>query len=173
MELNNFLPKSENWSISKSIIYFKKMQKIPICMLIDDTPHIILENKIPKQVIEMTKVLMKTGIEFYFTTPLSVNPAGVEDFKNEVIASYFNSYSNKKLFVGFKKIGFDFIKNLINWSEKNDSVHLVKPVYEKINKDVQKEYYDYWQKTKYYNYNPEIREEFRTLWREIQINKIL
>ena len=68
----------------------------------------------------------------------------------------------------------DIVENLIRWirSSKMRSIKSAS-LYEKINKDVQKEYYDYWQKTKYYNYNPEIREEFRTLWREIQINKIL
>lgn len=173
MDLNKFIPSDENWSLSKGVIYFKKIQRIPICMIIDDVPHIILENKIPKKVIELTKNFMKSGEEFYFTTPLAINPAGVEDFNSEVIRSYFISHSNIKFYVGFEKIGFDLIKNLIDWSEKNDTWDLVKPTYDEINKFIQKEYYDYWQKKKYYDFDYEIREEFRTLWREIQINKII
>jgi hypothetical protein len=173
MDLSRFIPNGENWSLSKGVIYFKKIQRIPLCMIIDDVPHIILENKIPKKVIELTKMFMKIGEEFYFTTPLAINPSGVEKFKDEVIRSYFISYSNIKFFHGFKKISFDLIKNLIDWSEKNDAWYLVKPVYEDINKTIQKKYHDYWQKKDYYDFDYEIREEFRTLWREIQINKII
>jgi hypothetical protein len=173
MDLNKIIPQNENWSFSKGIIYFKKLQRIPVCIIIDDTPHIILENKIPKQVIELTKKIMSTGDEFYFTTPLATNPSGVYEFKNEVIKGYFNSYSNPKFFHGFKKINFDLIKNLIDWSEKNDAWYLVKPIYEEINKKIQKKYRDYYLSKDYYEYDFDIREEFRTLWREIQINKIL
>lgn len=173
MDLNKIIPLSENWSYSKGIIYFKKIHKIPVCIFIDDIPHIILENKLPKVVVELTKSFMKSGHEFYFTSPDATNPSGVFDYNNEVIRSYFISYSNTKFFTGFKKIGFEFVKNLISWSEKNDAWHLVKPNYEKINLLIQKEHYDYYQKRNYYDYDFDIREEFRTLWREIQINKIL
>lgn len=173
MELSNFLPQSENWSLSKGIIYYKKIQRIPLCLNIDEIPHIVLENKIPKKVIELTKIFMKSGQEFYFTTPDAVNPSGVFEFESEVVTSYFNSYSNPKFYKGFNNIGFDLIKNLIEWSEKNDTWYLVKPIYEKINAKIQKSYYDYWQHKHLYNYDYEIREEFRTLWREIQINKIM
>jgi hypothetical protein len=173
MDLNKILPSDDNWSFSKGIIYFKKIQKIPICILIDDVPHVILENKLTKKVIELTKRLMRNEINFYFTTPLSVNPSGVFNFKNEVISSYFISYANVKFFNGFRKINFDLIKNLIDWSEKNDAWYLVKSKYEEINKKIQKNYYDYYQQKDCYEYEFEIREEFRTLWREIQINKII
>ena len=130
-----------NWSYSKGIIYFKKIQKIPVCILIDDIPHIILENKIPKRVTELTKIFIRSEQEFYFTTPLATNPAGVFDFKNEVIRSYFISYANPKFLNGFKKINFDLIKNLIDWSEKNDAWYLVKPNYEELNKKIQKSWW--------------------------------
>ena len=74
MDLNKIIPSNEDWSFSKGIIYFKKIQKIPICILIDGVPHIILENKIPRRVLELTKNFMKSGEEFYFTTPLATNP---------------------------------------------------------------------------------------------------
>ena len=38
---------------------------------------------------------------------------------------------------------------------------------------VEKKWYDYWSKKDTWDYSEEIREEFRTLWREIQINNIL
>ena len=66
MDLNKILPSDDNWSFSKGIIYFKKIQKIPICILIDDVPHVILENKLPKKVIELNKRLMINEINFYF-----------------------------------------------------------------------------------------------------------
>jgi hypothetical protein len=57
--------------------------------------------------------------------------------------------------------------------DKNDANELLKPVYEKVNKSIQRGYYDYYHKKDVYEYGYDIREEFRTLWREIQINKIL
>lgn len=173
MDLNKIIPQSDDWSFTKSIIYFKKIQKIPVCIFLNGLPHIILENKVPKRVLELTKNFMKSGEEFYFTTPLATNPSGVFDFKNEVIRSYFNSYANTKFFHGFKKINFDIIKNLIDWSEKNDAWYLVKPIYDKLNKQIQKQHHDYYSNKYYYDYEYDIREEFRTLWREIQINKII
>ena len=172
MDLNSIIPNDDRWSYNNGIIYFKKLQKIPILVLIEDIPHILLENKIPKQVIQLTSILMNSGLEFYFTT-LASNPSGVLDYKREVITSYFNSYSNFKFLRGFNKIEFDLIKNLIEWVDKNDANELLKPVYEKINKSIQMGYYDYYQKKDIYGYGYDIREEFRTLWRDIQISKIL
>ena len=57
--------------------------------------------------------------------------------------------------------------------DKNDANELLKPVYEKINKSIQMGYYDYYQKKDIYGYGYDIREEFRTLWRDIQISKII
>lgn len=173
MDLNSIIPNDDRWSYNNGIIYFKKLQKIPILVLIEDIPHILLENKIPKQVIQLTSILMNSGLEFYFTTPLASNPSGVLDYKREVITSYFNSYSNFKFLRGFNKIEFDLIKNLIEWVDKNDANELLKPVYEKINKSIQMGYYDYYQKKDIYGYGYDIREEFRTLWRDIQISKII
>lgn len=173
MVLNKYLPPLESWSLSKSVIYYKKLQRIPVCLLIGGVPHIILENKIPKQVIELTRRFMTSGESFYFTTPLSANPAGVENFQQEVIMSYLIAYSNPKFLHGFRRLGFDLVKNLIDWSEKNGAWPLVKGQYEEMNRLVQKNYYDYFQKIEYYDYSAEIREEFRCLWREIQISKII
>ena len=113
MDLSSIIPNDDRWSCNNGIIYFKKLQKIPILVLIEDIPHILLENKVPKQVIQLTSILMNSGLEFYFTTPLASNPSGVLDYKREVITSYFNSYSNFKFLRGFNKIEFDLIKNLI------------------------------------------------------------
>lgn len=173
MDLNKIIPNNDNWSVSKGIIYFKKMQKIPVCILGDEV-LVILDNKIPKQVIELVKNLMKAGVEFYFTVTGAENPSGILDYKKEVIRNYLYSYANIKFYLGFNKIGFDLIKNLIDWSDKNDAWYLVKPIYEVVNKKIiNHSYFDFYTQKEIYDYSFEIREEFRTLWREIQINKVL
>lgn len=173
MDLDSIIPVDERWSLSRGIVYFKKLQKVPILILIEDVPHILLENKIPKQVIELTSALLDSKLEFYFTTPLASNPAGVRDYKKEVISSYFNSYINSKFFRGFKKIEFDLIKNLIDWVDKNDASELLKPIYEKVNTSIQIGYYDYYQRKDIYEHEIDIRTDFNTLWRDIQISRIL
>jgi len=174
MDLNKIVPLNDNrWSVSDNIIYFKKLMKIPVLIVIDDIPHIILEGKLVRQVIQLTEILMGSGLEFYFTIPDSTNPSGVFDFESEVINSYFHSYSNRKFYLGFNKIGFDLIENLIKWCDKRGCWDLVKPIYDKVNKEIQRKHFDWWSKQEKYDYQKDIREEFNSLWRDIQINKIL
>jgi hypothetical protein len=175
MDLNSILPCDERWSLGYGdrVIYYKKLMKIPLLILIDDVPHIILENKLVRQVIQLTKILIDSGQEFYFTIPDAVNPAGVADYKEEVIYSYLYAYSNYKFYNEFRQIGFDLIENMVKWCDKEDCWELVKPIYERVNKSIQRKEFDWYSKSDIFNYRLEIREDFLSLWREMQINKIL
>jgi hypothetical protein len=90
-----------------------------------------------------------------------------------VIENYFRSYSNKYFFRGFNDIEFDLIYNMVKWTEKEDCFDLVKEIYDKTEKEVNRENYDYYSNRKYYEYDEDIRESFRGLYRDIQISKIL
>ena len=116
---------------------------------------------------------MCLGHEFYFTTPLLSIPKRIENLNKMVIENYFRSYSNKYFFRGFNDIEFDLIYNMVKWTEKEDCFDLVKEIYDKTEKEVSRENYDYYSNRKYYEYDEDIRESFRGLYRDIQISKIL
>lgn len=177
MDLNSLIPdkfkSNTNWIIKGDFIMFKKYEHIPICFIEDDIVYIFLDSKIPKQVLELTKYVSEKNIEFYFTSPALSNPKGVDDYENLIIRHYLLSFSNKVFFHGFKKIEFDLIRNMVRWCDKEDCYELIKDNYDDVLKDVFRKNYDYYANKEYYDYEDEIREEFQTLYREIQINKIL
>jgi hypothetical protein len=98
---------------------------------------------------------------------------GVENLNDTTVLHYLHSYSKKEFFNGFRKINFDLIYNLIKWTEKENCFDLVKENYEYMLKKVNHQDYDYYSNKSIYRYNEEIREEFRTMYREIVISKIL
>jgi hypothetical protein len=173
MELSNLIPnKSDDWNIKKGTLFYKKLQNIPMAKIDDDVVYVFLECSIPRIVIDLVKHLMKIGVEFYFLPPSWSHPATVID-NSVVIKHYFTSYSKDKFFIGFNKIGFDMMDNLVNWCKKEDCVALIKENYTKVNQTVQKKHYDYYANKDVSSYSDDIREEFRTLYRDIQISMIL
>ena len=126
-----------------------------------------------KQIIKITQHLLNLGVEFYFTTPEFSNPSGVDDIENKVISHYLMSYIQKEFFFGFREIEFDLIHNMVKWTEKENCFDLVKPNYEYITKKVNNKYFDYYANKEYEDYTKEIREDYKTLYRDIQISKIL
>lgn len=174
MELFNLIPdNSEAWQIRGRFLFYKKLELIPICIIIDETPYIILDGRIHKAVLKLTQHLIKLNVEFYFTTPLISNPSGVHNFNKEVVENYIWNYANKFFFHGFKKLDYDIIRNLVKWTEKEDCFHLVKEVYENVKKNVQSSFYDYYGNKEIFQYDKEIRDAFDGLYRDIQISKIL
>jgi hypothetical protein len=152
---------------------FKKYENVPVCFIDNDIVYIFLDSKIHRVIIKMTKHLMCLGYEFYFTTPLLSIPKKIETLNKVVIENYFNNYSNKYFFRGFSDIEFDLIYNMVKWTEKEDCFDLVKGIYDKIEKKVNYEHNDWYANRKYYEYDEDIRESFRGLYRDIQISKIL
>ena len=104
--------------------------------------------------------------------PSFSHPACIID-NSYAIRHYFTAYSKEELFIGFNKIGFDLISNLVARCKKNDCISLIKENYEKVNTEVQKAYFDYYLNKYISDYSVEVREEFRTLYRDIQISMIL
>jgi hypothetical protein len=173
MELSNLIPnKSDDWNIKKGTLFYRKLQNIPMAKIDNEIVYVFLEGSIPRIVIDLVKHLMKLGVEFYFLPPSWSHPATVIE-NSDVIKHYFTSYSKDMFFVGFNKIGFDMMSNLVNWCKKEDCIPLIKENYNEVNKKVQKTYYDWYVKKEISSYSDDIREEFRTLYRDIQISMIL
>lgn len=173
MELNDLIPDESNkWSVGKFLMY-KKYTNIPICYIDSDIVYIFLDGKIHNAIFKLVKYLVKLNVEFYFTSPRLSNPKGVNDIDNLIINHYLFSHSQENFFHGFKKIGFDLINNMVKWSDISNSYHLIKPNFTLIEKTVESSYFDYFSNVEVYNYSEEIREEFRTLYRDIQLSKIL
>lgn len=185
MELNDLIPDkfrplmNPKWLVKGQFLMFHHYENIPIAFIQNETVetvYVFLDARISKAVLKLVSFLVEKKIEFYFTTPQLSNPKGIirEDFKNDVVQHYLRSYSNKDFFYKFKDIdNFDFIQNMISWCKKEDCFDLIKNNYEIINKQINKVHYDYYANKSYYEYDEDIREEFRTLYRDIQIGLIL
>lgn len=175
MELNDVIPNNNDsvWVVKKDYLMVKKLQHIPLCYIDDDAVYVFLDAKVSKYVIKLVKHLMNINVNFYMTSPLCSNPSGIEDYKEEIIKHYLISYVNKDFFYGFRKINFDLIENLSNWTKKEKCFDLVKPIYDDILKKVNRNYYNYYSKLTEYYYISEIRDDFRTVYRDIRMNYTL
>ena len=174
MDLNNIIPdNSSNWIVRGEFLFYKKLSLIPVCTIIDDIYYVMLDGKCHKAILKLTKKIMKMDVEFYFTTPLLASPKSIENFNQKVLENYIHNYTNKHFFHGFKNIDFDLIHNMVKWTEKQNCFDLVKEIYDKYQKLVNQEYYDYYSNRSFYPYDEEIRQAFVGLYRDIQLSKIL
>jgi hypothetical protein len=176
MILSELIPNnSDNWSFDDNFIYWKKYQKIPICFIDNDIVYVFLDNRLPKPVIKLVSFLTDKKLKFYFTIPELSNPSGVfeEDYHQLVIRQYLFSYSQKEFFYGFEKINFDLIKNLTDWTIENNCFNKIKPIFDSIKKTVLRKNYDWYSKKENFDYDLKIREDFQSLYRQIQINQII
>jgi hypothetical protein len=176
MDLNKFIPNKfrhlPNWSVGKDFLLFKKIHNIPVLKIEDEIVYVFLDLRIRKEMVALIKHLDELDIEFYFTHPDFSNPAE-EWNEKEVIWHYFRCWSDSKFYKEIKKVEFDFIGNLSDWVKEFSSFELLKSIYDEFLKVVNKKWYDYYSQKDVWMYSEYIREEFRTLWREIQINNIL
>jgi len=174
MELDSIVPdRSDAWKVSKGQLLYKKYVWLPVCA--DDAGHIIvfLDRRIHKAVIKVVKRLMQLGVEFSCVTPDYASPKGLSDFYEKNIEHCLLSYASNEFFYGFEKIGFDLIKNMTDWAEREGCFEQIKESYLYIKKDVCRHYYDYYSKKDIYEYPQEIRDSFERIYRDIQINRIL
>jgi len=178
MDLNRLIPLKFrptigcDWVVKGKYLMYKKIEHIPVAFIEDDIVYIFLDNRMPKQIIKLIKWVMEFDCEFYLMPPELSNPGNDVD-EERVISHYLFSYSQKHFFNEFNKIGFDLIKNMVDWCKKENCLHLIKDSYDLVNKKVQRTTYDYWQNKQVYDYNKEIRDDFNTLYRDIQISQIL
>jgi len=173
MELSSLIPNnSKSWNIKNGTLFYKKLHNIPMAQIEADIVYVFLECSLPRITLQLIKHVNDLGVEFYMLPPSFSHPACLID-NSYAIRHYFTAYSKEEFFIGFNKIGFDLTSNLVGWCKKENCVSLIKENYETINTEVQKTYYDYWANKEISDYSVEVREEFRTLYRDIQISMIL
>jgi hypothetical protein len=178
MDLDKILPKNKEIKISKNRVFIKNIAWLPFIEIISDNfLHIYLDLRLVNDVIKVTKNLQKTDYEFYFI-PSKMSDPGLrlsdDEYLSEIIKNYLRSYSRINFYNGFSKIGFDIIENMVKFCESQNCYHLIKDIYDEVNRDVQKNFYDYY--TNSYKFEVEsedIREEYKTLYRQIQLNRII
>jgi aspartate carbamoyltransferase catalytic subunit len=173
MELDNLIPSnSESWNIKNGTLFYRKLHNIPMAQIENNIVYIFMECSLPRVVISLIKHVMTLDIEFYLLPPSWSHPANIVD-NSYAIRHYFSSYAMEEFFIGLKKIDFDIVQNLTRWCQKEKCIELIKPNYDIINTKVQKMYYDYYSNKEIGDFPIEVREEFRTLYRDIQISMIL
>lgn len=175
LSLYDLIPdNSESWIVSKNQLLYKKTGiNLPISMLDDNIAYIYIDNNaFHKPIIKLVKYFMKNNIEFYFYPPTYSNP-GTEFNNNDIIYHYLLSYANENYYNGFEKIEFSIIDNLVAWTLKEKCFELIILNYKKIQKKIQKSYYDHYTNKKEFKYPEYIRDEFNSLYREIKLNQIL
>ncbi len=179
MELNELIPYrfrnvgDSKWNTKGKFLMFKKLQYIPVAFIQEEIVYILLDYRVKRPMIELIKHVMSLKKEFYFLTPEVSNPSGVEDFHEKVIRNYFLSYIKDDFYREFRKINLDIIDNMVKWSEKENCFHIVKEVHDEVSKKVNSHSWDFYSRKNHYNYSEEIRDNFKTLYRDILISKIL
>jgi hypothetical protein len=182
MELSDLMPNKIGYSIRGSIIHYKKLVNIPICYIDTyDNAYVFLDMRIKKEVIRFVQNLIRKGVKFYFAYPDTANPSGVLNYKEKVIYHYMiiflgvleHEKNDRSLYKGLENIGVDYFKNLVEWCLMEDCLPLLKKIYDELKPKVDKSYYDPYTKGKIHNYPEEVRDEYHSLWREIQLNLIL
>ena len=178
MNLSEIIPdNSQKWIIQKDYLMIQKYAKIPIAYLNDrEKVNIFLDIKIRKEILLLVKHLMKLEIPFIFICSVFQNPKKVDEqeFHFLNIKNYLLSYSNAEFYDGFHRIGFDLPKNLTEYTDYYNCFEIVRGVYDEINIQVQKKYDDYYSNQTVYNVKREdIRDDFNSLYRDIQLSRIL
>lgn len=173
MELNTIIPNSDaRWNIKNDRLMYNKYSNVPVCYISGNIVYVYIDNRIHNIVMKLTKHLVELGVEFYFDSPSHSDPKITKKNEN-VIMSYFVAYSNVHFNKGFKNMEFDLLNNMVKWCSRESCDDLIKPCYEDVRDKISKGWFDHYQNKQIYDYSEDIREEFESLYREIQINKIL
>lgn len=141
---------------------------------LDGQAYIFLDMKISRQVVKVIKQAQKIGVRFFMAYPDDADPSGVTGWKEKTIKHYLTTHINPVWRKAVAKIDFDLIKNMCDWLVENDCLDTAKEVYDGMTKSVFYHYTDYFSGSReVWTYPEDVRAEWPTLWREIQINTIL
>ena len=174
MKIEDIIPKTDKWKISKGVVYVKYMAWIPIVDTRKGYIEIFFDIRLMKEIL---KIITKINSEFYLISPqLSdlVYDRNLEDIHRINIKNYLSNYANPRFYSAFQKIEFDLITNLILYCKKFDTMLMVKESYDEVNKEVQRKGWD-WYLSKEVHELPikEIRDEFGGLYRQIKLAELL
>lgn len=180
MDLNDILPKNfsgEEWKICKDTIFKSKIIWIPVAKKIDNELYIFLDLRIKRELLKVIQIASRNNIEFYLISPLVSNKRikiSDSELHSLNIENYLNCYSNKFIYDGVRKINFDIIGNLIDYCNKFNCKDSIKDIYLVVNKNVQLTSRNWYSNELIYNVDRiDIRNEFNSLYRDIQLSQIL
>lgn len=176
MTVHDLIPKNaRSFSVKNDMLYFDYHgMKLPVAYVtLDDYAYVFLDVKMMRQVAAVVQLCESKGYRFFMAYPDDADPAGVINWHDKIVKHYLTSHLNPVVRSAFAKIGFDLIRNLCEWVKVNGDITKVKEIYDGMNRSVEYHYYDYFSKKNLYTYPEEVRAEWPTIWREIQINTIL
>lgn len=178
MEIYNLIPgNGTDYEVrDNGMLYYRyKGILLPMAYLsLDGQAYIFLDIKISRQVIKVIREAQKKNIKFFMAYPDDADPSGVTDWKEKTIKHYLTTHINPVWRKTVEKIDFDLVKNMCDWIVENDCLDVVKDVYDGMTKSVFYHYTDYFSGMReVWTYPEDVRTEWSTLWREIQINTIL
>lgn len=176
MDLNE-LPRKYEWSYRGNLLLVKKIAWLPVARFSDSGIGFFLDVRLHKQILCLLKFFKETKSKICFLTPEMANPRlsiDNDEIHSKIIENYLINYSKPEFFDGFKKIDFDIIENLIEYCNTENCQDLIKDIYLSVNYEVQRIYYDYYTNQRLYvTEREDIRDSFNSLYREIQIYRLL
>src|ERR1035437_8951922 len=124
MNINNIINPHEihKWKVSKNRASLMKLVWIPMFEFDTDITYVYLDLKMARETIKLVKRLRDKNINFLFKSPILSNPKNNYLSESEIhkinITNYFRNFTTIEYNVGFKKIEFDLISNLIDYANK-------------------------------------------------------
>jgi hypothetical protein len=174
IKIFNKILESDNWKLSKSIVYVHKTAWIPISKIEDDYVLIFFSKRLEKETLKLLK-LLNNKTKFYLVSPLlsdpKINRKDIDSINLINIKNYLMNWAD--YYYSFRKINFDLVSNLVSYCNEFDCFEELKVAYDDVSSKILKETYDYYRNDTYYKYDEIIRDEFSGLYRQIRINQIL
>ena len=174
IKIFNKILESDNWKLSKSIVYVHKTTWIPISKIEDDYVLIFFSKRLEKETLKLLK-LLNNKTKFYLVSPLlsdpKINRKDIDSINLINIKNYLMNWAD--YYYSFRKINFDLVSNLVSYCNEFDCFEELKVAYDDVSSKILKETYDYYRNDTYYKYDEVIRDEFSGLYRQIRINQIL
>lgn len=166
----------------KNRVYAHNMAWIPIFEVEDGQIWVYLDYRVSKYILKVVKKFTEYGVDFLFISPQFSNPKKrrIMDFHQQNLHEYLGNFKIEAFYYGFKKIDFDLVGNLVKYINKFDifsyeldgeTGYLIKEILDEINSEVQQKWVMSGSKFVEWSVpDPEIRERYQNLWREIKLS---
>lgn len=170
------LQQNNEWIFKSNILYYdNQIIKTPMLEIYkEDTIFLYLDLKNSRRVISLIKILKESPFDFYLVCPNFNDPkVKRSNWVNLSIKSYFDSFINNTMFLAYKDLDWDPIKNLIKFTKIFGNNQILLECYNRNKELVNKQSHD-WTTGEYkYNYDEEVRDFYNSLYRDIQLQMIL
>jgi hypothetical protein len=156
---------------SKNLVFVKKIAWIPLYEKKDNQIWIYLDYRISKFIYKVIKEFNKSGISFFFISPIFSNPTSKKlDFDIENIKNYLCSFIIEDFYFNFERIKFDLIENMIKYAHHQNCFESIKPIYDNMVSMNRSKYYSWGQTTS--ERDEIVKNRFQNLWREIMLSNL-